>query len=157
MIERLDRVVVVGVAALLATAALAVGADDGFVSLFNGKVGFLYDESRRGWLVNVGDLMVIDREGDKLDKRVVSKISDKAQIIKEGYYKSYKTDEWNQYEIYLNQGDLKIYVNNLLQNEATGCQVVPGKICLQSEGGAVQYRNIVMIPILEGKPAEAAK
>ena len=315
-----------------------------------GKVGFLYDESRRGWLVNVGDLMVIDREGDKLDKRVVSKISDKAQIIKEGYYKSCKTDqwnqyeitcrgnhilvklngyqtvelidndptdrtlegilalqlhagapmwvefkdvevrklpenygeatlllngkdlsgwtvpfenckdtfsvkdaaidvtgkpagyirtekdytnyvlrvqirhirkcncgvlvrmtgqdkvwpksieaqgmkdnmgdiwnidqfpmkaaedrtkgrrtvkmhetnerpvgEWNQYEIYLNQGDLKIYVNNLLQNEATDCQVVPGKICLQSEGGAIQYRNIVMIPILDGKPAEAGK
>ena len=65
--------------------------------------------------------------------------------------------EWNQYEIYLNQGDLKICVNNLLQNEATDCQVVPGKIGLQSEGGAIQYRNIVMIPSLEGKPAEAGK
>lgn len=315
-----------------------------------GKVGFLYDEKRRGWLVNVGDLMVTDREGDKLNKRVVSKISDKAQLIKEGYYKSTKTDEWNQYEItcrgnhiliklngyqtvelidndqkdrtlegilalqlhqgapmrvefkdveirkltenygeaklllngkdltgwtvpleknketfsvkdtaidvtgkpsgyirtekdytnyvlrvqirhirkcncgvlvrmtgqdkvwpksiecqgakdnmgdiwnidqfpmktatdrtkgrrtikmhetnerpvgewnqyeiYLNQGDLKIYVNNLLQNVATDCQVVPGKICLQSEGGPIQYRNIVMIPIRDGKPAGTGK
>jgi len=38
---------------------------------------------------------------------------------------------------------------------------VPGKICLQSEGGPVDYRNIVIIPILpegekpfEAKPAE---
>jgi len=313
-----------------------------------GKVGFLYDEKRRGWLVNVGDLMVTDREGDKLNKRVVSKIADKAQLIKEGYYKSNKTDqwnqyeitcrgnhiliklngyqtvelidndkkdrtlagilalqlhagapmrvefkdievrkltenygeaklllngkdltgwtvpleknkdtfsvkdaaidvtgkpsgyirtekdytnyvlrlqirhlvkcncgvlvrmtgqdkvwpksiecqgakdnmgdiwnidkfpmkvaeertrgrrtikmhetnerpvgEWNQYEIYLNKGDLKIYVNNLLQNVATDCQEVPGKIGLQSEGGAIQYRNIVLIPI--GKPAGPGK
>ncbi|NIN36205.1 MAG: DUF1080 domain-containing protein, partial [Gammaproteobacteria bacterium] len=29
-----------------------------------GKVGFLYHEKGRGWLVNVGDMMVIDENGN---------------------------------------------------------------------------------------------
>jgi len=56
--------------------------------------------------------------------------------------------EWNQYELYLNKGDLRIVVNGLVQNTATECLETPGKICIQSEGGPVEWRNIVMIPIL---------
>jgi len=39
-------------------------------------------------------------------------------------------------------------VNNLLQNTATNCAVWPGKICLQSEGSAKEFRNIVLVPVL---------
>jgi len=56
--------------------------------------------------------------------------------------------QWNEYEIYLNGGDLRIYVNRLLQNRATQCQEVPGKICLQSEGSPKEFRNIVLIPVV---------
>jgi hypothetical protein len=56
-------------------------------------------------------------------------------------------DEWNQFEVYLNKGDLNLTVNEVLQNAATDCQEVPGKICLPSDGGPVEYRNIVLIPI----------
>lgn len=59
---------------------------------------------------------------------------------------------WNEYEIYLNKGDLRIYVNGLLQNAATACWETPGKICLQSEGSPVEFRNIVLLPIHDQGP-----
>lgn len=55
--------------------------------------------------------------------------------------------EWNDYELYLNKGDLVIKVNGLVQNTATDCKVLPGWVALQSEGGPLDYRNIVLIPI----------
>jgi len=56
--------------------------------------------------------------------------------------------QWNEYEITLNKGDLELKVNSLVQNRATDCQVIPGRICLQSEGGPMEFRNIVLIPIV---------
>ena len=65
--------------------------------------------------------------------------------------------QWNDYEIYINKGDLVIKVNGLVQNTAADCKEIPGYIALQSEDGELDYRNIVLIPILDGKPAEAGK
>ena len=56
--------------------------------------------------------------------------------------------QWDEYEITLNKGDLELRINSLVQNTATECQEIPGKICLQSEGGALEFRNIVLIPIV---------
>ena len=36
------------------------------------------------------------------------------------------------------------YVNGKLMNEATGCQITAGKICLQSEGAPIEFRNITI-------------
>jgi len=55
--------------------------------------------------------------------------------------------EWNDYDITLDGGDLEIKVNNLVQNTATECEEVPGKICLQAEGSKKEFRNIVLVPI----------
>ena len=66
-------------------------------------------------------------------------------------------EQWNDYEIYLNKGDLVIKVNGLVQNTATECKEIPGYVALQSEGGSLDYRNIVLIPILDGNPAKAGK
>ena len=62
--------------------------------------------------------------------------------------------EWNQYEITANGGTVTLKVNGLVQNEATGCEVIPGKICLQSEGSEMEFRNI-RLKMLDG--AEGAK
>ncbi len=70
-----------------------------------GKVGFLYHERGRGWLVNVGDLMVID---DKGEKEVVSNVSDVDELIKAGYYKD---KDWNEYHIIAQGNHLKHYIN----------------------------------------------
>ena len=58
------------------------------------------------------------------------------------------TGQWNEYEITLNKGDLELKVNSLVQNRAAGCREIPGRICLQSEGGPLEFRNIVLIPII---------
>lgn len=54
---------------------------------------------------------------------------------------------WNQYEIKMDGPNLELIVNNLLQNTATECWQTPGKICLQSEGSKMEFRNIILIPI----------
>ena len=58
--------------------------------------------------------------------------------------------EWNQYEITLDHGLLELKVNELVQNVATECWETPGKICLQSEGSPVEFRNVLLIPIAGG-------
>jgi len=70
-----------------------------------GKVGFLYHERGRGWLVNVGDLMVIDEKGEK---EVVGNVSDVDELIKAGYYKE---KDWNEYHIIAQGNHLKHYLN----------------------------------------------
>lgn len=55
--------------------------------------------------------------------------------------------EWSDYEIELNKGDLTIKVNGLVQNTATECAEMPGKIALQSEGSQVEFRNITLTPL----------
>ena len=70
-----------------------------------GKVGFLYHEAGRGWLVNVGDFMVIDKDGNK---NVVGKVADKDELIKAGYYKE---KDWNEYRIIAQGNHLMHYLN----------------------------------------------
>jgi 3-keto-disaccharide hydrolase len=70
-----------------------------------GKVGFLYHEKGRGWLVNVGDFVVIDKNGNK---NVVGNVSDKNELIKAGYYKE---KDWNQYLIVARGNHLMQYLN----------------------------------------------
>jgi hypothetical protein len=67
--------------------------------------GFLYHERGRGWLVNVGDLMVIDEKGEK---EVVGNVSDVDELIKAGYYKD---KDWNEYLIIAQGNHLKHYLN----------------------------------------------
>jgi len=70
-----------------------------------GKVGFLYHEAGRGWLVNVGDFMLIDKDGQKT---VVSKVADKDELIKAGYYKE---KDWNEYTIIAQGNHIVHYLN----------------------------------------------
>lgn len=57
--------------------------------------------------------------------------------------------EWNRYEILLNRGELRMSVNGVLQNYAHWCEEVAGKICLQSEGAEIRFRNIQIKPIVD--------
>ena len=51
--------------------------------------------------------------------------------------------EWNKVRITVHDGAIAVYVNNMLQNEATS-GVKEGHIGLQSEGKEVQFRNLVL-------------
>ncbi|MDA0802330.1 MAG: DUF1080 domain-containing protein [Planctomycetota bacterium] len=61
--------------------------------------------------------------------------------------KNYDTNEkplgeWNHYKIVFDGPTLMLFVNGTLQNVATHCEVVPGRLALQSEGAHIQFRNI---------------
>jgi hypothetical protein len=56
--------------------------------------------------------------------------------------------EWNSYRIRVDRGYFRLEVNGAVQNEAIWCEEVPGKICLQSEGAYIEFRNIELRPIL---------
>jgi hypothetical protein len=57
--------------------------------------------------------------------------------------------QWNEYEITMNGGQLKLVVNGLLQNQGSNAAVMPGYIGLQSEGAAIEFRNIRIMPLDE--------
>ncbi len=55
--------------------------------------------------------------------------------------------QWNKYEITLNGGDLTLIINGEKVNEATGLDIVPGQIGLQSEGGEIHFRTVKLTPL----------
>jgi putative heme-binding domain-containing protein len=55
--------------------------------------------------------------------------------------------EWNHYRITLDGGELVLEVNGVVQNRASWCERRPGKICLQSEGAYIEFRNVKITPI----------
>ncbi len=54
--------------------------------------------------------------------------------------------EWNKYEIALKGSNLVVHVNGKKVNEVSGCDVLPGPIGLQSEGGEIHFRTVQMTP-----------
>jgi hypothetical protein len=114
-----------------------------------GKVGFLYDEGRRGWLVDVGDFLVLERVDGKLQKNVVGKVSDRDRLIANGYYKPNETGQWNAYTITCRGNHVAMELNGfptveLIDNDPAE-HTRAGVIALQLHAGApmwVEYRNI---------------
>ena len=49
--------------------------------------------------------------------------------------------EWNKVRVTVNEGEITVYVNDVLQNSATS-EVREGHIGLQSEGKEIQFRNL---------------
>ncbi|MCH2162022.1 MAG: DUF1080 domain-containing protein [Phycisphaerales bacterium] len=65
--------------------------------------------------------------------------------------------EWNAYRILLDGGNLTLEVNGLVQNTATDCEVVPGRIGFQSEGAWIEFRKIELRPIIGSVKAPAGE
>jgi hypothetical protein len=55
--------------------------------------------------------------------------------------------EWNAYDIICKDDWVVVLVNGVLQNIGTKCSDTSGKICLQSEGALIEYRNIHVEPL----------
>ncbi|MCA9435931.1 MAG: DUF1080 domain-containing protein [Candidatus Omnitrophica bacterium] len=91
-----------------------------------------------------GDIWVIDgadfkEHTNKADRRVVKKVSSSEKPL----------GEWNRMEILCEKDAISIWVNGILQNEATETSQSKGKIGLQSEGAPIEYRNIELTPLEE--------
>jgi hypothetical protein len=52
--------------------------------------------------------------------------------------------QWNSYDIDCQGGSVRCLVNGVLQNEGTKANPASGWICLQSEGGPIEFRNIYL-------------
>ncbi len=55
--------------------------------------------------------------------------------------------QWNTYDIVCKDGLIVVFVNGVLQNVGSKCSDTSGKICLQSEGAVIEYRNIFIEPL----------
>ena len=55
--------------------------------------------------------------------------------------------QWNAYDIICKDDWVVVLVNGVLQNIATKSSITSGKICLQSEGTPVEFRNIYIEPL----------
>ena len=51
--------------------------------------------------------------------------------------------EWNKMEFLCKDGEIKVWLNGILVNDAV-CDATEGYIAIQSEGGAMDFRNIVL-------------
>jgi hypothetical protein len=58
-----------------------------------------------------------------------------------------KPGEWNTCEITAEGGTITLTVNGEVLNKATDCELVAGKIALQSEGSEIHFRRVELIPI----------
>jgi hypothetical protein len=54
--------------------------------------------------------------------------------------------EWNSVEVVTLGNTVEVTVNGVLQNKGKDVYTDAGQICLQSEGGAIQFRNITIEP-----------
>ena len=59
--------------------------------------------------------------------------------------------QWNNYEIIVDGESVVLKVNGEIVNTATEVLETPGKICLQSEGEEIHFRNIRLAPIRQGE------
>jgi len=55
--------------------------------------------------------------------------------------------EWNRYEIVVDKGNVILKVNGEELNRAWNVTEVPGRICLQSEGAEIHFRNVKLVEI----------
>jgi hypothetical protein len=68
------------------------------------------------------------------------------RVLKYGEHNEKEAAEWNVYEVWAVGDTVRPYVNGKLMNEASGCVIAAGKICLQSEGAPIEFRNITLAP-----------
>jgi len=103
-----------------------------------GKVGFLYHEGGRGWLVDVGEKMIIAEDGkrEKLDGKDVEENGKKKRIGALGdrfeLTKDYKSQDWNHYRILCKGNHIVQTLNgvqtiDLVDNQLNPIDVVKGR------------------------------
>ncbi len=123
-----------------------------------GKVGFLYHESGRGWLVNVGDFVLIDEKGKK---ETVGQVNNPQTLIKNGYYKK---QDWNEYTI-IARGNHVVHVLNghqtveLIDNDPAG-RCMDGVLALQIHKGkpmVVEFKDIYLKQLPDEKYGTARR
>jgi len=99
------------------------------------------------WVIGEGvDIRVPDeekrrakkREGDAHSHRNIKNLTDDSEK---------PFGEWNHMRVECRGDSLRVWVNDDLVNEGTKCTVTEGGVSLQSEGTAIEFRNIRLSPL----------
>ena len=93
---------------------------------------------------NAGDFFVID--GTEFNEH---QGKEGRRVPKQNPSNEHEPGEWNTYDIVCSGDTIEVKVNGLLQNKATGCNVTSGRICLQSEGAPIEFRNVRLEPLAQ--------
>ena len=101
---------------------------------------------------SAGDLMTfhgmkLSGNAERFKQTPNSKIGGNISAVKRMVGSENPAGEWNRVEIVVNGGDVTVSINGQKVNEAKDFEVVAGFIGLQSEGGEVQFRNVVVTPL----------
>jgi hypothetical protein len=91
---------------------------------------------------NAGDFWNIDEFPMKTDTARLN-----GRNTKKTHFAELPIGEWNEYEILVDHGSVRLNVNGELLNQAWDVWETPGKIALQSEGAEIHFRNIRLAPI----------
>ena len=90
------------------------------------------------WVIGGVETAEHAKGGDRVRGRRTIKLQDSSEK---------PLGEWNAYDIICKDDWVVVMVNGVLQNVATQCSERGGKICLQSEGAVIEYRNIYLEPL----------
>jgi len=93
---------------------------------------------------SAGDFWIIDGFPCKTDEKRTSGRNCK-RLASEGVERP--LGEWNHYRIRVDHGSVTLEVNGQVVNAATDVLETAGKICLQSEGAEIHFRNITLLPL----------
>lgn len=92
---------------------------------------------------SAGDFVLMNGAGITVDGKNMQNAEERFVVIPKKNQSSEKpAGQWNTYEIQCDKGTIRCYVNGTLQNEGTAATISAGWICLQSEGGPIEFRNI---------------
>lgn len=96
---------------------------------------------------SAGDFVLMNGTGITIDGENKQNPQQQYVVIPKKEQSSEKpAGQWNTYDIYCNADSISCYVNGKLQNEGTAPTDTSGAICLQSEGGPIEFRYIYQVP-----------
>jgi hypothetical protein len=90
------------------------------------------------WVIGGVEVAEHAKEGKRVRGRNVKKLKNSTEK---------PLGQWNKYDIICKDDWVVVLVNGVLQNVATKCSERSGKICLQSEGAPIEFRNIYIEPL----------
>jgi hypothetical protein len=90
-----------------------------------------------------GDYVLIGGTGISVGGKFIQDTSKEYVIVEKKEQSSENAaGQWNVYDIICRGDAITLHVNGVLQNEGTKATDTSGKICLQSEGSPIEFRNI---------------
>ena len=92
---------------------------------------------------NAGDFVLIGGTGISVGGKLIQDTSKEYIVVQKKEQSSEKAaGQWNAYDIICRGDAITLHVNGVLQSEGAKATDTSGKICLQSEGSPIEFRNI---------------